>query len=162
MPSRAWMHPTATAERIRRSLECVETQGRWIRLTGYATVTRAVKRVELDPNAVLREAWALYRRLFFRSVLMGAVAFGAIHFVQALAVSGRSGPVLVLFSLMLSIGGVALLQGGLVEIVRGLHADGDDDVSVVEALGRAGGALSSSFASRFSSGSASHSEHSCS
>jgi hypothetical protein len=108
-------------------------------MTDYAAVTRTVQRVELDPNAVLKQAWLLYKRLFFRSVLMGAAVFGVIHFVQALAASGRSGVALTLLALMLSIGGVALVQGGLVEIVRGLHDDGDDDVSVFEALSRASG-----------------------
>lgn len=108
-------------------------------MTDYAAVTRTVQRVELDPNAVLKEAWLLYKRLFFRAVLMGAAVFGVIHFVQALAGSGRSGLALTLLALMLSIGGVALVQGGLVEIVRGLHDDGDDDVSVFEALSRASG-----------------------
>jgi hypothetical protein len=108
-------------------------------MTDYAAVTRTVQRVELDANAVLKQAWRLYKRLFFRSVVMGAAVFGVIHFVQALAGSGRSGIALTLLSLMLSIGGVALVQGGLVEIVRGLHDDGDDDVSVLEALSRAGG-----------------------
>ncbi len=108
-------------------------------MTDYAAVTRTVQRVELDANAVLKQAWALYKRLFFRSVAMGAAIFGVIHFVQALAGSGRSGIGLTLLALTLSIGGVALVQGGLVEIVRGLHDDGDDDVSVVEALSRASG-----------------------
>jgi hypothetical protein len=108
-------------------------------MTDYAAVTRTVQRVELDPNAVLKEAWLLYKRLFFRAVLMGAAVFGVIHFVQALAGSGRSGLALTLLALMLSIGGVALVQGGLVEIVRGLHDDGDDDGSVFEALSRASG-----------------------
>jgi hypothetical protein len=108
-------------------------------MTDYAAVTRTVQRVELDANAVLKQAWRLYKRLFFRSVLMGAAVFGVIHFVQALAGSGRSGIALTLLALTLSIGGVALVQGGLVEIVRGLHDDGDDDVSVVEALSRASG-----------------------
>ena len=108
-------------------------------MTDYAAVTRTVQRVELDPNAVLKEAWLLYKRLFFRAVLMGAAVFGVIHFVQALAGSGRSGLALTLLALMLSIGGVALVQGGLVEIVRGLHDDGYDDGSVFEALSRASG-----------------------
>ena len=108
-------------------------------MTDYAAVTRTVQRVELDPNAVLKQAWLLYKRLFFRSVFMSAAVFGVIHLVQALAGSGRSGIALTLFALMLSIGGVALVQGGLVEIVKGLHDNGDDDVSVFEALSRASG-----------------------
>jgi uncharacterized membrane protein YesL len=87
-------------------------------MTDYAAVTRTIQRVELDANAVLKQAWRLYKRLFFRSVLMGAAVFGVIHFVQALAGSGRSGIALTVFSLMLSIGGVALVQGGLAPVRR--------------------------------------------
>jgi hypothetical protein len=104
-----------------------------------AAVTRAVTRVELDAGAVLRQAWALYRRLFVRSMLMGGVVFGSVRLLEALA--GRSGAVRLtgLLALVLAVFGTALVQGGLVEIVRGLHHDGDDDASVVDVLGRAGG-----------------------
>ena len=46
-----------------------------------------------------------------------------------------------LLSLVLAFTGTALVQGGLVEIVRGLHDDGDDEASVGEALGRASGRI---------------------
>jgi hypothetical protein len=108
-------------------------------MTDYAAVARTVQRVELDPNAVLKEAWTLYKRLFLRSFVMGAAIFGTTHFVQALAASHGRGVMLSILALALSIGGVALLQGGLVEIVRGLHENGDDDPSVVAALSRASG-----------------------
>lgn len=102
-------------------------------------VTRTAQRVELDASAVLKEAWRLYRRLFARSVLMGAGVLGAIQFVEAVARTGRTGFAVPVLVLVLTVAGVALVQGGLVEIVRGLHADGDDDASVTEALGRASG-----------------------
>lgn len=102
-------------------------------------VTRTVERVELDASAVLSQAWRLYKRLYARSVLMGGVVFGAMHFLDALVRSGRTGLGIALLSLVLTLLGTALLQGGLVEIVRGLHVDGDDDASAVEALARAGG-----------------------
>jgi Membrane domain of glycerophosphoryl diester phosphodiesterase len=104
-------------------------------------VTRTARRAELDANLVLKQAWRLYKRLFARSVLMGATVLGAMHLVQALASSGRSGAVVPLLALALGVGGIALLQGGLVEIVRGLHADGDDDASIAEVLGRASGKI---------------------
>jgi hypothetical protein len=108
-------------------------------VTDYAGVTRTVQRVELDANGVLKQAWLLYKRLFTRSVLLGAAVFGSTHFLQALAASGRSGAGLTILAIVLSVAGVALVQGGLVEIVRGLHDDGDDDASVLEALSRASG-----------------------
>jgi len=99
-------------------------------------VTRPVQRVELDAGAALKEAWRLYRRLFVRSVVMGAVVLGAMNLIEALA--GRNATLLPLLGLALSVAGIALLQGGLVEIVRGLHVDGDDDAALTEVLGRAG------------------------
>ena len=99
-------------------------------------VTRPVQRVELDAGAALKEAWRLYRRLFVRSVVMGAVVLGAMNLIEALA--GRNATLLPFLALALSVAGIALLQGGLVEIVRGLHVDGDDDASLTEVLGRAG------------------------
>ena len=108
-------------------------------MTDYAAVTRTVQRVELDANAVLKQAWLLYKRLFARSVLLAGTVYGAIHFLQAVASSGRAGVGVTLLALTLSVAGLALVQGGLVEIVRGLHEDGDDDPSVFEALGRASG-----------------------
>jgi hypothetical protein len=108
-------------------------------VTEYAAAARTARQVELDPNAVLKQAWHLYKRLFARSMLMGAAVFGATHFLQALVSSGRAGLGLAVLALVLSVGGLALVQGGLVEIVRGLHDDGDDDASVFEALSRASG-----------------------
>jgi uncharacterized membrane protein YesL len=103
-------------------------------------VTRSAQRVELDAGAALKEAWGLYKRLFLRSVVMGATVLGAMNLIQAVA--GRHGGALVpLLALALTLAGIALLQGGLVEVVRGLHVDGDDDASLTEVLGRAGGRL---------------------
>jgi hypothetical protein len=104
-------------------------------------VTRTVQRVELDANAVLKEAWRLYTRLFTRSVLMGGALLGLMHLFQALAGSSGSGFVIAVFGLVLSVAGIALLQGGLVEIVRGLHTDGDDEASITEVLARASGKI---------------------
>jgi len=108
-------------------------------MTDYAAVTRTVQRVELDANAVLKQAWLLYKRLFARSVLLAATVYGAIHFLQAIASSGHAGIGVTLLTIVFSVAGLALVQGGLVEIVRGLHDDGDDDASVFDALGRASG-----------------------
>lgn len=104
-------------------------------------VTRTVERVELDANAVLKQAWHLYKRLFTRSLLMGAVVFGLLNLVNEIVRSGHTGLLVVLVSIVVTIAGTALLQGGLVEIVRGLHVDGDDDASALDALSRAGDRL---------------------
>jgi hypothetical protein len=107
--------------------------------TSNAPVTSShVGRIELDPKLVLKEAWRLYKRLFARSVLMGAVVFGALHLLEAVALPGGGG-IVILFTLVLSVAGTALLEGALVEIVRGLHVDGDDDTSFAKVLGRASG-----------------------
>jgi hypothetical protein len=104
-------------------------------------VTRTVERVELDANAVLKQAWHLYKRLFTRSLAMGAVVFGVLNLVNEVVRSGRSGLLVLLVSIVVTIAGTALLQGGLVEIVRGLHVDGDDEASALDALSRAGDRL---------------------
>ena len=103
-------------------------------------VTHSVSREELDPSAVLREAWRLYKRLFTRSVLMGAIVFSAVQLVRQLALAEKSA-LLVLVWLLLVFVGSAILQGGFVEIVRGLHVNGDDEISVAAAFQRTGGKL---------------------
>jgi len=107
-------------------------------MTDYAGVatTAPTQRVQLDANEILKRAWQLYKRLFARSLVIGGLVFGTLHLVQALGYTQHNAGLTIL-SLMLAIVGTALLQGGLVEIVRGLHADGDDEASVGQALGRA-------------------------
>jgi hypothetical protein len=104
-------------------------------------VTRTVEKVELDANAVLKQAWQLYKRLFSRSLLMGALVFGVLNIVDEAVRSGRTGLIVALLSIVVTIAGTALMQGGLVEIVRGLHVDGDDHASALDALARAGDRL---------------------
>jgi hypothetical protein len=99
-------------------------------------VTHSVETVELDPNAVLKRAWVLYKRLFVRSVTLGLIIFGVLHLAEALARGQNAGVGVDPLTVGFSIVGLALLQGALVEIVRGLHEDGDDDPSVPEVLRR--------------------------
>ncbi|HEX7582864.1 MAG TPA: hypothetical protein VF321_07225 [Gaiellaceae bacterium] len=107
-------------------------------MTDY-TVAQPVQRGKLEPNAVLSQTWALYKRLFTRSVLMGAVIFGGLQLVDSLARASGHRVLLGLLYILLTVFGIALLQGGLVEIVRGLHVDGDDKLSVQELFQRASG-----------------------
>jgi Membrane domain of glycerophosphoryl diester phosphodiesterase len=73
---------------------------------------------------VLSEAFAVYRRLFRRSVVVAGLIFAVVSLAQALA--GRSGTALALLvSLVLSLVGGLLVQGALVEIVRDLHEGGE-------------------------------------
>jgi hypothetical protein len=109
-------------------------------MTDFA-VTRTVEKVELDANAVLKEAWRLYKRLFTRSLVMGAIVFGLLNLVNEIVRTGHAGLLVALVSIVVTIAGTALLQGGLVEIVRGLHVDGDDEATALDALGRAGDRL---------------------
>ena len=108
-------------------------------MTDFAAAAPTGGRVELSATDVLSRAWALYKRLFLRSILMAGLVFGAVNVFQAFIRGGAAGRSLGLIAVMLSFAGTALLEGGLVEIVRGLHVDGDDDASVPEAFGRAGG-----------------------
>jgi hypothetical protein len=94
-------------------------------------------RMSFTASAVLREAWRLYTRLWMRSMLMGGLIFGALHFLEIVFRSHR-GLLVGLLTVVLTLMGTSLLQGALVEVVRGLHEDGDDDPSALEALGRAG------------------------
>jgi hypothetical protein len=100
-------------------------------MTEYAA-TPTAEQVKLDVSDVLEQAWSLYQRLFARSLGIGALVFGVVHFFD---VAPRGGLAVVAF--VLSFAGVALVQGGLIEIVRGLHADGDDDPSLGQVLARA-------------------------
>ena len=72
---------------------------------------------------------------------MGAAVLGVMHLFQVLAGSTGNGFVIPVLGLVLSVAGIALLQGGLVEIVRGLHTDGDDEASITEVLARASGKI---------------------
>jgi uncharacterized membrane protein YesL len=110
-------------------------------MTDFATAAPTAQRAQLDAGYVLRRAWQLYKRLFLRSLVMGAIVFGTLNLVRALLLTGVGGASMSLLALMLSICGVALLQGGLVEIVRGLHDDGDDEATVGQAFSRASGKL---------------------
>src|SRR2546423_11498430 len=102
-------------------------------MTNYA-VTRTVRRVELDANYVLSRTGALDKRLFTRSLGMGGVVFGVLQLVNLLVRSSHYRSLFALVSILLTVAGVALVQGALVEIVRSLHEDGDDDPSVMEAF----------------------------
>ena len=105
------------------------------------TVSRTVATVGLDPNAVLKQAWRLYKRLLTRSLLMGGVIFGTLHLLEAVARSGRSGLAIGLLTVVARTRGHRAPSGR----PRGDRAraarDGDDDASAVDAIGRAGGKL---------------------
>lgn len=107
-------------------------------MTGLAFQhTSAQARTAFTASAVLREAWRLYTRLWTRSLLMGGLIFGALHLLE-IVVRSHGGVLVGLLTLVLALMGTSLLQGALVEVVGGLHEDGDDDPSALEALGRAG------------------------
>ena len=90
---------------------------------------------------MLKEAWRLYKRLFTRSLLMGAIVFGILNLLNEVVRTGHARLLVALVSIVVTIAGTSLLQGGLVEIVRGLHVDGDDEATALDALGRAGDSL---------------------
>lgn len=99
-------------------------------------------------SEVLGEAFAVYRRLFRRSVVVAGLIFAVVSLAQALA--ARRGTVLTGFvSLVLSLVGGLLVQGALVEVVRDLH-EGREPASVNayydRTRGRLGTLVGSSFA----------------
>jgi hypothetical protein len=96
-----------------------------------------VRQVRLSRSWVLGQTWALYKRLFTRSLVLGAILFGVVRLLDVLGSGGQGGSLFKLLTLMASIAAGSLLQGGLVEIVRGLHVDGDDEPSLTAVLGRA-------------------------
>src|SRR5437868_11263148 len=106
-------------------------------VSGLAFQQATTTRLTFTAGAVLREAWRLYTRLWTRSLLMGGLIFGALHLLE-IVVRGHRGLLVGLLTLVLTFVGTSLLQGALVEVVRGLHEDGDDDPSTLTALGRAG------------------------
>jgi hypothetical protein len=108
-------------------------------MTDFAAAAPTGGRVELSATDVLSRAWTLYKRLFLRSIVMAGVVFGAVNLLQVLIRADAAGRSLGLLVVALSFAGTALLEGGLVEIVQGLHVDGDDDATLPEAFGRAGG-----------------------
>lgn len=68
----------------------------------------------------LRDAWLLYRLLWRRGVAVGGIVFGIIVIADVLAnKAGGRGPAFA--TLVLSIVGVAFVQGVLVESVRNTH-----------------------------------------
>jgi hypothetical protein len=90
-------------------------------------------------SEVLGEAFAVYRRLFRRSVVVAGLIFAVVSLAQALA--AKSGTALTLFvSLVLSLVGGLLVQGALVEVVRDVH-EGREPRSVNEYYNRTRGRL---------------------
>lgn len=71
-------------------------------------------------SGVLSDAFALYRRLFGRSVVVAGLIFVVVSLADALA-SLRATGWTALVSLALSLIGGLLVQGALVQLVRDLH-----------------------------------------
>jgi hypothetical protein len=98
-------------------------------------------------SEVLGEAFAVYRRLFRRSVVVAGLIFAVVSLAQALA--ARTGTLLALaVSLVLSLVGGLLVQGALVEVVRDLHegrAPAPINVYYNRTRGRLGTLLGASF-----------------
>lgn len=71
-------------------------------------------------SAVLGDAFAIYRRLFRRSVVVAGLVFAVISLADALA-SRRATALASLVSVLLGLIGGLLVQGALVALVRDLH-----------------------------------------
>jgi hypothetical protein len=74
----------------------------------------------LSIGEVLTEGWALYKRLFARSVVVAGLIFLVVSLADALA-STRATYATGLVSLLLALIGGLLVQGALVEVVRDVH-----------------------------------------
>ena len=71
-------------------------------------------------SGVFRDAWALYRVLWRRSVVVGGLVFALVAVASLLAAkSGGRGPQAA--TLILGFAGIAFVQGVLVESVRAVH-----------------------------------------
>jgi len=84
----------------------------------------AAARPDLGERGVLKDTYALYRRLFARSVGLGLVVFGAVELVRAFVVTRHvSAPAMLLVLVTAAVGliGTALVQGALAESVREVH-----------------------------------------
>jgi hypothetical protein len=88
---------------------------------------------------VLREAFAVYRRLLRRSVVVAGLIFAVVSLAQALAQRHLTAAT-ELLSLLLSVVGGLLVQGALVEVVRDLH-EGRTPMHVGEYYDRTRGRL---------------------
>jgi hypothetical protein len=69
---------------------------------------------------VLTEGWALYKRLFGRSVVVAGLIFLVVSLADALASTAATFATGVV-SLVLALVGGLLVQGALVEVVRDIH-----------------------------------------
>lgn len=97
--------------------------------------------VKLKAKDVDKEAQALYGRLFARSILVAGLVFGVVNLVDLAPAPAAVDLFLVLVLLPLTFGGYALVEGSLVQLVRGLHDDGDHRASLLVALRSAVGRL---------------------
>lgn len=97
-------------------------------------------RAPIGAGAILGEAWRLYKRLFARTFFLALVVLGVVNLLRV-TMAHEHGVAPALIALGGTVFGGALIQGALVEVVRGLHEDGDDDVTAFEALARASSRL---------------------
>lgn len=86
--------------------------------------------VKLNAKDVDRQVQVIYRRLFWRSVLVSGVVFAIVNLVASVLAPGLLGFALALLSLPVSFVGYALVEGALVQVVRDLHEDGDQRTSL--------------------------------
>ncbi len=78
--------------------------------------------VKLEAKDVGKQTRALYKRLFVRSILVAGLVFGFVNVLDLVSAPKGFGELLLL---PLTFGGYALVEGSLVQLVRGLHEDGD-------------------------------------
>jgi len=103
--------------------------------TSDATASDAAARSpKLRAKDVDKQAQSLYGRLFGRSVVVAGLVFGLVNLVGLTPAPRSLDLVLLLLSLPLTFGGYALVEGTLVQLVRGLHEDGDHRPSSTLAL----------------------------
>ncbi len=105
-------------------------------------VAGALTRSKLNGSEAFGEAWRVYKRLFGKSVLLGAIVFGALDLLTLaafalLSVNVGTGVAAALVTAVLGFSGAMVLEGALIEIVRPLHVDGDAEPTLAEVWQRA-------------------------
>jgi amino acid permease len=93
--------------------------------------------VDLGTKGVLRDTYAVYRRLFLRTMLVGGLVFGAIELYDAYVSTHGGGMLALLTLLAVTIAGTSLVQGSLVDVVRNLH-EGRPEQSIRQLYERSG------------------------
>jgi hypothetical protein len=97
--------------------------------------------IKLQVKDVMKQTEALYKRLFFRSILIAGAVSVVVKLLDATIGFGVGGAPIALLSLALTLVGYAFVEGALIDVVGDLHEDGDSRSSFVQIFERTGARL---------------------